>query len=548
MALIRPGDLIANRYRILRRLGAGGFGVVFLVQDETIARQVALKILRTDTSTEMALREARVAGRLVHPNIVTIFDVGSINEDVFLAMEYIDGQPLDEYMSPDVLSLEERLKLIVQLCRGLAAAHEARVIHRDIKPTNLLVDRHLRLKIVDFGMARAADTASVVKSGHIAGSLEYMAPEQLLASAIDHRVDIFSATAVAYELLSGVRAYPGGMTSAYRRLQGTEVPPLPERLGELGPQLDAVIRRGLDMDPAKRHESAKQLGDAIEAVRLRAERAEKTAQVGAALQRPLPPPEPVPRTNPIEPASAQVPRAWLFAGAAIALALAVTFALRPNGKDSTPPPREVQVGNTGASPAGSPASTVAGPATPTGPGASPRRPPEKTERPRSAAAASSPTSSTGVSVPPLSAPPTVEDVNDPPGAGADPAVPGTSPADEEPTAEAAGVSVRGVLDAVNAYARAHENRSSATLKLLQPTLTVAQLAALDRTFAENDPYQFRVSAVSVSVSGAQARVDCTVTRVLSQGGQRREIARPAAFDLARRDDGGWSITNFRVAP
>ena len=202
-----------GRYQVLERIGEGGMGSLYLARDPAIDRLVAIKLLRrgfdTEAVRERFAREARAAGRLRHPNIVTIFDVGEHDGDPFIAMEFLAGETLAELVRQGAgLTLSRRLKLLEELCDGLAYAHRAGLVHRDIKPANLMVDAEGVLKILDFGIVRVSDSG-VTQAGVLVGTINYMSPEQVLGTGVDHRSDIFAVGLVAYELLCGTAGVSG---------------------------------------------------------------------------------------------------------------------------------------------------------------------------------------------------------------------------------------------------------------------------------------------------------------------------------------------------
>ena len=194
-----------GRYHIVKRLGRGGMGVVYLARDPVIDRDVAIKVLRTLDEADLRARFAReiqIAGGLAHPNIVRIYDAGEFDDMPFVAMEYVGGPTLDHVIKGGTpVSLDRKLELLIDLADGLAHAHNRKVVHRDIKPSNLIIDEHDRLKILDFGIARFAASGNV--SLFAVGTPSYMAPEQIRGEQVDARCDIFSAGVVAYELATG---------------------------------------------------------------------------------------------------------------------------------------------------------------------------------------------------------------------------------------------------------------------------------------------------------------------------------------------------------
>jgi serine/threonine-protein kinase len=215
-----------GRYRIVKRIGGGAMGDVYSAHDQVIGRPVALKILirelESDPETRARFyREAQAAARLVHPNIITIFDAGEDRGRSFIAMQLLEGLPLTEYLQrPEAVGLERKLDLMIQVCEGLAAAHGQGIVHRDLKPSNLFVQPDGLLKILDFGVARFVDSAGITMAGTLLGTPDYMSPEQARGDAVDARSDIFSAGAVFYFILAGRKPFPSlDFRTVLRQLQ-----------------------------------------------------------------------------------------------------------------------------------------------------------------------------------------------------------------------------------------------------------------------------------------------------------------------------------------
>src|SRR5713226_5609335 len=203
-----------GRYQVVKRIGQGGMGVLFLAWDPSLERQIAIKLLieNNDELRERLAREARSAARLRHPNIVTIFDVGELDGQPFIAMEYIQGQTLAEIVrNREALTTTRKLQLIEELCDGLSYAHAGGIVHRDVKPANVMVDGNGSLKILDFGIARIGESSGMTQAGVVMGTLNYMSPEHIAGQPADYRSDIFAVGAVFYELLSYRQAFPGGL-------------------------------------------------------------------------------------------------------------------------------------------------------------------------------------------------------------------------------------------------------------------------------------------------------------------------------------------------
>ena len=270
-----------GRYQIKSRVGRGGMGDLYLAFDPNTSRLVALKLLNaTLDSTEMRerfAREARALAALNHPNIVNIYDTGEYDDSPFIVMEYIRGETLAEMIKRRApLSISRKLKLMAELCAGLAQAHESGIIHRDIKPANLMVDQQGRLKILDFGIARVAEEnrtrlgLALTQVNMMIGTPGYMAPEQIEGRPFDHRVDIFAVGAVCYELLSYGGAFSGTNTRQIGRGVMTNRPaPLSSVVPGLDPEVDEIVFRALKRDPDKRYPDAATLQKAFERVSAR---------------------------------------------------------------------------------------------------------------------------------------------------------------------------------------------------------------------------------------------------------------------------------------
>ncbi|MEO6236095.1 MAG: protein kinase, partial [Vicinamibacterales bacterium] len=247
-----------GRYEIVGRLGKGAMGVVYHAHDSMMERLVAIKVMMADLeddpeTSSRFYREARSAGQLVHPNIITIFDMGQENGRPYIVMEYLDGETLNKYLArPEAVDLEVKIDLMIQICQGLCAAHARGIFHRDIKPGNLLVRATGELKIVDFGIARLA-SSSMTASGLIMGTPDYMAPEQARGHDVDQRSDIFSAGAVFYYILTGRKPFAATELAVVLMRVQTE-DPLPIRDTEAPPALARIVMRALAKDPAKRYQ------------------------------------------------------------------------------------------------------------------------------------------------------------------------------------------------------------------------------------------------------------------------------------------------------
>ena len=269
-----------GRYEIKSLIGRGGMGDLYLAHDPNTSRLVALKLLNATLDSaelrERFAREARALAALNHPNIVNIYDTGEFDDAPFIVMEYVRGETLAEIIKRRApLSISQKLKLMMELCAGLAQAHNADIIHRDIKPANLMVDQQGRLKILDFGIARVAEdhrtrVGPLTQVNMMIGTPGYMSPEQLEAGEVDHRSDIFAVGAVCYELLSYSEAFAGADTrQVERRVLAGKPAPLSSLVPGLDPEIDEIIQRALKKEPNKRYQDAATFEKALERVRAR---------------------------------------------------------------------------------------------------------------------------------------------------------------------------------------------------------------------------------------------------------------------------------------
>jgi serine/threonine protein kinase len=256
----RPAGLPESigRYRIIGRLGKGAMGVVYAARDDVIQRDVAIKVMMTDLEEEPEtaarfFREAQITSKLVHRNIVTVFELGEDKGRPFIVMELLKGTTLTGFLREiDKDALEQKLDLMIQTCEGLAVAHAKGVVHRDIKPENLFVLPSGGLKILDFGVARLA-SSNMTASGLIVGTPDYMSPEQARGKEVDTRSDIFSVSAVFYLMVTGRRPFEGASLPVVLQKVVRE-DPLPIRPSEAPAALERIISRGFSKDPDKRYQ------------------------------------------------------------------------------------------------------------------------------------------------------------------------------------------------------------------------------------------------------------------------------------------------------
>jgi len=265
-----------GRYEIVSRLGQGGMGSLYLARDPKIGRLVAIKLVRQEFDSPEArqrfAREAQAAGTLRHPNIVTIFDVDEHGGLPFIAMEYVEGETVSEIVRrKGRYPLATKLRWMEELCAGLAYAHRQGVVHRDVKPSNLMVDGEGSLKILDFGLARR-EASKFTQSQAIIGTPNYMSPEQIRAEGIGPPSDIFAVGAVLYEIVTGVEAFPGTVHQAMHRILFDEPRPIRALVPDVDPALEAILARALDKDPSRRYDDLGAMRGELAQVREHAER------------------------------------------------------------------------------------------------------------------------------------------------------------------------------------------------------------------------------------------------------------------------------------
>lgn len=265
-----------GNYEIVRQLGAGGMGTVFLGRDPELDRAVAIKMLRDQMRDQELLdrffREARAAAALRHPNIITVYASGQHEFQPYIVMEFVDGESMaDLIRHRRPVTLAEKLSYLDQLCAGLGFAHRAGIVHRDIKPANLMIDREGVLRILDFGIARI-EGSGMTRDGAMVGTLNYMSPEQMLGRQVDHRSDIFAVGAVAYELLSYQQAFRGGLNDGLlQRLPYEDPPSLRDLCPGLPPVLEQTVMRALQKSPDHRFQSLAEMRTALADARHQAE-------------------------------------------------------------------------------------------------------------------------------------------------------------------------------------------------------------------------------------------------------------------------------------
>jgi serine/threonine-protein kinase len=288
--------LFDGRYRIMRKLGAGGMANVYLAEDQELGRRVAIKILNDrhandDQFVERFRREAKNAAGLSHPNIVSIYDRGEAEGTYYIAMEYLDGRSLKELIvSRGPAPIPVAIDYARQVLAAVRFAHRHGIVHRDIKPHNVLVDAEGRLKVTDFGIARAG-ASQMTEAGSIIGTAQYLSPEQAKGAPVDQTSDLYSVGVVLYELLTGMVPFSGDtpVEIAMKHLSAVPEPPSSHR-AEIPRDLDLVILRALAKDPAERYQSAEEMDEDLARVQRGGAVSPATEEAATAIiSRPPPP-------------------------------------------------------------------------------------------------------------------------------------------------------------------------------------------------------------------------------------------------------------------
>lgn len=261
-----------GRYRLKSKLGQGGMGDVYLALDTTLEREVALKVLKPELAPDRDrlnrfVQEAKIASALNHPNVATIYEIGEAGGSWFIAMEYVEGQPLSARAASGPMTAAEIVSVGIQVADALDAAHARGIIHRDIKPANLILGPRGFVKVLDFGLAKmssspptTAETQVVTSEGIVMGTVQYMSPEQALGKDLDPRTDLFSLGALLYEMATGRPPFAGATSqeTIARILQNP--PDAIARLNyEIPAELDRVIRKCLEKDRDRRYQSAREV-------------------------------------------------------------------------------------------------------------------------------------------------------------------------------------------------------------------------------------------------------------------------------------------------
>ena len=262
--MLEVGNYVADRYEILDKIGTGGMSDVFKAKDHILGREVAIKVLKQEFAEDMNFvtkfrTEAQSAAGLEHPNIVNIYDVGSENGEYYIVMEYVEGITLKTYIEKKgQLNFKEAISIAIQVGRGIEAAHNKGIIHRDIKPQNIIISTEGKVKVTDFGIARA--TSSNTIHADVMGSVHYVSPEQARNGFVDFKSDIYSLGIVMYEMVTGRVPFDGDSTVniALKHLQEEMVTPS-AYAPELPISIEKIILKATMKSPDRRYASMEDL-------------------------------------------------------------------------------------------------------------------------------------------------------------------------------------------------------------------------------------------------------------------------------------------------
>ena len=326
-----PGTLLGARYQIVKILGQGGMGAVYQARDQELDRIIALKVIRPDLAADPSIlqrfkQELILSRHVTHKNVVRIFDLGEADGTKFITMEFVDGEDLRSLLRRNgKSSAKQAVAIVQQICRALDAAHAEGVIHRDLKPQNVMCDPQGRVVVMDFGLARSLESDGMTQTGALVGTLEYMSPEQALGTTLDQRSDLFALGLIFYELLTGKAPYKAdtAIASLMKRTHERAVP-ASDIDASVPLSLSTIVSRCLEREPKDRYQSAAKVIEELEA--WSNDRVEATSPHASALLTPL---VSHAHTSSAAPRSVQISlnlpsqRAWMWA--AIGLAAIVGF-------------------------------------------------------------------------------------------------------------------------------------------------------------------------------------------------------------------------------
>jgi tRNA A-37 threonylcarbamoyl transferase component Bud32 len=293
------GTVLSSRYRLEAKLGSGGMSTVYLARDETLDRPVAVKVMHREMSEQedQLLRfrqEARAVAKLSHPNVVSVIDAGEDGGHPYIVFEYVKGETLKQRIARvGALDTQEAIVYAIEVARGLGVAHARNMVHRDIKPQNVLIDDEGRAKLTDFGISRQLEQAGVTATGRVLGTTDYVAPEQAMGHGVDPRSDVYSLGVVFYEMLVGqVPFHADSQVGVAMKHVNEELPDVQRRRPEVSAAVALVVERATAKNPAERYQAIGEMIDDLEtALEVEAARAGSTTGEATSVLDAVPPPQ-----------------------------------------------------------------------------------------------------------------------------------------------------------------------------------------------------------------------------------------------------------------
>jgi eukaryotic-like serine/threonine-protein kinase len=293
------GTVLSGRYRLEAKLGSGGMSTVYLAKDETLDRPVAVKLMHREMSEqpdqlERFRQEARSVAKISHPNVVSVIDAGEDHGYPYIVFEYVEGETLKQRISRiGALDIQESIAYAIEIARGLTIAHARNLVHRDIKPQNVLIDDEGRAKLTDFGISRQLEQDGMTATGRVLGTTDYVAPEQAMGQAVDPRSDVYSLGVVLYEMLVGqVPFHADSQVGVAMKHVNEDLPDVQRRRPEVSAAVALVVERSTAKDPAQRYQDVGEMIDDLStALEVEAARAGSTTGEATSVLDAVPPPK-----------------------------------------------------------------------------------------------------------------------------------------------------------------------------------------------------------------------------------------------------------------
>ncbi len=293
------GTVLSGRYRLEAKLGSGGMSTVYLARDQTLDRAIAVKVMHREMSEqadqlERFRQEARAVAKLSHPNVVSVIDAGEDGGHPYIVFEYVEGETLKQRINREgALEPQEAIAYAIEIARGLSVAHARNMVHRDIKPQNVLIDAEGRAKLTDFGISRQLEQDGMTATGRVLGTTDYVAPEQAMGRKVDPRSDIYSLGVVLYEMLVGQVPFQAeSQVGVAMKHVNEELPDVQRRRPEISAAVALVVERSTTKDPAQRYQHVgEMLDDLSTALEVEAARAGSTTGEATSVLDAVPPPK-----------------------------------------------------------------------------------------------------------------------------------------------------------------------------------------------------------------------------------------------------------------